>query len=121
MLGCVRSQSRNGHARAARGDRAGDLGDLLRRFSAGVYDFWKALSQGAVVIDRGEAKRFDWFNGECVERGSGVELTVRNPLEQVANVLASHKLIPRRSPATPRPMWNHSTPRLPRRRRTRRG
>ena len=56
----------NQHALATRGDASGDLPNLLRRFPCPINDFWEALPERPVMIDRREIERLDWFRGEGV-------------------------------------------------------
>src|SRR6185437_3788327 len=86
---------------AASRDPPGDLADLLRRLAGTVDHFGKSLAQRSVVVDRRERQRFDRLEREQLDRACHIERTVRNVCQQVANVLASHALIPRRSPTRP--------------------
>src|SRR5581483_1518493 len=89
-LSGVARDSRDEQSVAASGNASGNLADLLGRLAGAVYDFWKALPQGAMVIDRREGERFGRLERECLERGGDVERPVRNLAQQVADVLAPH-------------------------------
>ena len=67
-----------------------DLADLLGRLPGAVYDFWKALPQRALVVDRREGERLRRLERQSRERVPDLERSVRDPLQQIANVLASH-------------------------------
>ena len=74
IVGGIQAYAGDEHAGAARRDVARDLDDLLRRLARAVNDFWIALAERAVVVDRREAERLDGIERKCVERGVDVEL-----------------------------------------------
>src|SRR5262249_6617039 len=90
VIRSIRCDPRHEQRVAARRDARSDLGDLLRGLARAVYDFGESLPEPAVMIDRRERKRFRRLERQRAQRLRNLDGPVRDPTEQVANVLASH-------------------------------